>query len=99
MQMGLTSVTIPDSVTSIGEGAFGGCAALETVNFSEGSSLSAIPIAAFYGCSSLTSITVPEGVTEIGEMAFAGCTGLETAVLPDGLETIGTYAFCLNDDE
>lgn len=101
MQEGLTSVTIPDSVTSIGEGAFGGCAALKTVNFSGESSLSAIPAAAFYGCSSLTSITVPEGVTEIGDMAFAGCTGLETAVLPDGLETIGTYAFALTtiDDE
>ena len=101
MQAALTSVTIPASVTSIGDGAFGGCAALKTVNFSEESSLSAIPAAAFYGCSSLTSITVPEGVTEIGDMAFAGCTGLETAVLPDGLETIGTYAFALTtiDDE
>lgn len=95
MQAALTSVTIPASVTSIGDGAFGGCAALKTVNFSEESSLSAIPEVAFYGCSSLTSITVPEGVTEIGDMAFAGCTGLETVVLPDGLKTIGTYAFAL----
>ena len=71
---GLTSVTIPDSVTYIGEGAFHGCSGLTSVTI--GSSVTSIGYYAFSGCSSLTSVTIPNSVTNISSSAFFGCSGL-----------------------
>ena len=72
---GLTSVTIPDSVTSICDGAFYGCSGLTSVTI--GDSVTSIGSSAFYGCSSLTSVTIGNSVTSIGERAFSGCSGLK----------------------
>jgi hypothetical protein len=63
-----TSFAMPNSVGSIGDGAFADCTQLESVTLSSG--LASIPYGAFYHCSALTSITIPQGVTTVGRMAF-----------------------------
>ena len=67
----LTSYTIPDSVTSIGEYAFAGCSSLTSITIPN--SVTSIGSHAFAYCSSLTSITIPDSVTEIKGSAFGGC--------------------------
>ena len=67
----MSSATIPNSVTSIGEGAFSGCSGLTSVTIPN--SVTAIGDHAFYGCSGLTSVTIPNSVTSIGWYAFSGC--------------------------
>ena len=71
---GLTSITIPDSVTSIGESAFEGCSGLTSVTIPD--SVTSIGERAFYNCTGLTSITIGNGVKSIGSYAFSGCSGL-----------------------
>ena len=66
----LTSITIPDSVTSIGSSAFSGCSSLTSITIPD--SVTSIGSSAFSGCSSLTSITIPDSVTSIGNNAFYG---------------------------
>ena len=72
---GLNSITISDSVTSIGWGAFYGCTGLTSVTM--GNSVTSIGSYAFLGCIGLTSITIPNSVTSIGNYVFYGCD-LET---------------------
>ena len=71
---GLTSITIPDSVTSIGTYAFSGCTGLTSITIPD--RVTSIGGAAFSNCSGLTSITIPDSVTNIGYSAFWGCSGL-----------------------
>jgi hypothetical protein len=71
---GLTSVTIPNSVTSIGYGAFSACSGLTSVTIPN--SVTEIGDWVFVGCSSLTSVTIPNSVTEIGDWVFVGCSSL-----------------------
>merc|ERR1711991_441290 len=74
MGSSLTSINLPDGVTSIGEWAFYGCSSLTSLSLPDG--VTSIGNWAFQYCSSLTSITLPDGVTSIGEWAFAGCSSL-----------------------
>ena len=74
---GLTSVTIPDGITSIGYSAFIGCSSLTSVTIPDG--VTSIESNAFYGCSGLTSVTVPGSVTSIGRSVFWGCNNLTSA--------------------
>ena len=86
---GLTSVTIPDSVTSIKALAFYGCTDLTSVSIPD--SVKTIGKAAFYQCTGLTSVTIHESA-DIGQCAFDGCTGLKSVTIPDSV-TLGKYAF------
>ena len=70
----LTSMTIPNSVTSIGNRAFRNCTSLTSVTIGE--SVTSIGSSAFYNCSSLTSITIPNSVTSIGDAAFSSCNNI-----------------------
>ena len=69
-------MTIPDSVTSIGDRAFSGCSRLASVTIP--GSVTSIGSNAFFDCTSLTSVTISEGVTSIGHGAFLGCYRLTT---------------------
>ncbi|GHT25121.1 hypothetical protein AGMMS4957_19330 [Bacteroidia bacterium] len=68
-------MTIPNSVTRIGEAVFYGCSGL-TGALTIGNSVTSIGFRAFLYCSGLTSVTIPSGVTSIGREAFQGCKGL-----------------------
>ena len=70
----LTSVTIPDSVTSTGPRAFNYCTGITSVTILN--SVTSIGYSAFEGCTSLTSVTIPNSVMSIGYYAFTGCTKL-----------------------
>src|SRR5437762_2403510 len=70
----LTSVTIPNSVTSIGNSAFATCRSLTNVTIP--ASVTSIGYEAFYGCTGLTNVTIPNSVTSIGTAAFSSCTSL-----------------------
>ena len=72
---GLTSITIPDSVTNIGGGAFSGCSKLTSVTIGNG--VTTIGGYAFSGCSGLTNVTIPDSVTSIGGYAFEDCGSLK----------------------
>ena len=87
----LTSITIPDSITSIGNSAFNGCSGLTSIAIPD--SVTSIGDSAFKGCSGLTSITIPDSVTSIGDSAFSGCSGLTSITIPDSVTSIGNYAF------
>ena len=88
---GLTSITIPDSVTSIDDGAFYACSKLTSVTIP--SSVTSIGKETFYSCSGLTSITIPDSVTSIGDSAFYRCSGLTSITIPDSVTSIGSSAF------
>ena len=88
---GLTSITIPESVKSIGRFTFEGCSALTNITIL--GSVKSIGGGAFYGCSALTRITIPDSVTNIGWSAFYGCSALRSISLPDSVNSIGDWAF------
>ena len=87
----LVGVTLPESITNIGMGAFLGCVNLKWINIP--SSVTAIEASAFRDCSSLENIILPSGVTTIGASAFVGCSSLKSITLPDSVTTIGANAF------
>ena len=88
---GLTSITIPNSVTSIGEYAFSGCSGLTSVTIPD--SVTSISKYAFYDCSGLTSVMIPNSVTSIEWDAFSGCSGLTSVTIPNSVTSIGSGAF------
>ena len=86
-----TSYSIPDSVTSIGYGAFRYCTSLKSITIPD--SVTSIEWYAFGNCSSLKSITIPDSVTSIDDNAFFYCTSLKSITIPDSVTSIGSYAF------
>ena len=87
-----TTYEIPDSVTTIAEGALVGTG-ITTVTFPESSTRTVIAANMFKGCTNLTSITLPDSLTTIEAFAFYGCTGLTKLEIPAGVTTIGQSAF------
>ena len=85
---GLTSIYIPESVTSIGGGAFTGCG---ITSITIPGSIKTI-YGAFYDCKTLTSVTILEGVESI-QRAFSGCSSLNLITIPNSVTTIGDAAF------
>ncbi len=73
---GITEVTIPNSVTTLGSSTFLNCTALTTVTFAEGMTFTSIGGTAFSGCNSLESIVIPDSVTTITNTAFQNCWSL-----------------------
>lgn len=92
---GVSVITIPDTVTDIGEGAF---AYLPATRINLPANLKSIPNYAFYACLELESITIPANVTSIGSDAFHGCESLSEITFNEKLTSIGYRAFysCLS---
>ena len=92
----ITSVIIPDSVTTIGSYAFMDCSLLSKVTMPN--SLQIIGEYAFLGCTSLTNITIPNSVQAIGELAFAVCKSLNEIYIPASLTSIkfGAFLGCIS---
>jgi hypothetical protein len=93
----LTSITIPNSVTTIEFGAFYHCSALTSITIPDG--VTSIGSNTFSGCSSLTSITIPNGVTSLGDAAFSNCTGLTSITIPSTVTSMGRAVFAYMDLE
>ena len=90
----LTSITIPNSVTSIGAWAFSECSNLTSITIPN--SVTSIGNYAFYNCTGLTSITIGNSVTSIGEDAFCGCSSLTSITIGSGVKNIyrNAFGFC-----
>ena len=84
-------MTIPDSVTSVGDYAFYNCSSLASVTIPD--SVTSIREYTFYGCSSLASVTIPNSVSSIGDYAFESCSSLASVTIPDSVTSIGKRAF------
>ena len=90
---GITEITIPETVTSIGNSALGGCSSLTEIKLP--SKLKTINQKAFYECTALKSITIPSTVTSIGTDAFYNCGGLQSITVEEGNTTFHSSGNCL----
>ena len=87
----LGKITLPDTVTNIGESAFLGCSSLSYIRFSGG--LTNIGTNAFSNCSALTVLLLPDGLKTIEKCAFSDCSSLVNLFLPKSLTKIDDDAF------
>jgi hypothetical protein len=87
----LTSIIIPNSVTSVGNFAFYNCPLLASVIIPN--SVTTIGGGAFGSCTSLTSVTIPNSVTSIAQNLFGGCTSLASIAIPSSVTIIEPNAF------
>ena len=88
---GLTSVTLPKSLTSIGGNAFYGCSDLTSITIPD--KVTSIGPNAFEDCTGLTSVNIGNSVTRIGSDAFYNCIGLTSVTIPNSVTSIGDWAF------
>ena len=92
----VTSQWLDGGSLTFGNGAFGGCTKLTTVNFQN--KVVSIGGLAFHGCTSLNQVSLGPDITSVGDSAFAGCTSLATITFNQNLSSIGAYVFnnCTN---
>ena len=97
---GITTLSIPKTVVSIGTGAFGDCEQLISITVENGNSKYYAPDGSnavfqsdtlLFGCKTTTNI--PDGITVVAKEAFESCSGLTQITLPNTIKTIGSYAF------
>ena len=88
---GLTSITIPSSVTSLGASCFANCSRL--TSFTIPSSVTSLGASCFANCSRLTFITIPSSVTSLGASCFANCSGLTSITIPSSVTSLGEDCF------
>ena len=88
---GLTSITIPSSVTSLGGSCFSRCSGLASITIP--SSVTSLGQSCFSGCGGLTSITIPSSVTSLGRYCFSDCSGLTSITIPSSVTSLGEYCF------
>lgn len=87
----ISSVTIPNTVTSIGMNAFYGCKKLTSITIPD--SVTSINANAFNWCTGLKSVTIPNSVTSIGSSTFMYCTGLTNIKISDSITSINAATF------
>ena len=87
----ITSVALPNSITTIGGEAFSDCRKLTSIFLPQ--SVRNIDYSAFNGCTNLVSAYISDGVTSIGSSAFADCRSLYSITVPNTVKFIGTDAF------
>ncbi len=92
----ITSVTIPGSIETIGQAAFGQCGNLRSVTLGEG--VREIGFGAFLACSALESISFPASLTRINNLAFSSCNSLLTVTIPATVTNVGSNAFSHSAD-
>lgn len=104
----LTKITIPNSVKTIGNGAFSNCSSLNVVTIDKESELTEIEKNAFYGCGTLEEITIPNKLTTIGDTIFKNCESLNTVKISSdnlskldmkGTEIFKTATWIENNDK
>ena len=91
-----TSITIPSSVTSLGDDCFGGCTSLKSITIP--SSVTTLGQQCFSDCYGLTSITIPSSVTKLGLLCFSSCKSLTSITIPSSVTYLGhnCFADCSN---
>ena len=89
----VSSVSLPQSLKSIGDGAFSFCSGLESIVLP--AAVESIGISAFKGCAALIEISIPNSVNNIGVGAFEQCSSLKSVVVPTGVLSISEWTFSL----
>lgn len=87
----ITSISLPNTVSVMGEACFESCSRLESVTLPAG--LTSLGNSCFYDCRNLASVTLPEGITTLGVNCFYRCTSLTPVTLPEGIEELGYQCF------
>ena len=87
----MTSLSLPEDITSIGSFAFYGCRSLTSLSLPEG--ITSIWNYTFYDCCRLANFSLPNSIASIGDCAFYGCRGLTSLSFPRGITSIAQAAF------
>ena len=92
----ITSIELPDNITTIGNECFERCENLQRISF--GNSIKELPSFCCAGCPELVDVELGVNVNTIGSYAFDGCTNLEKIIIPDGVKSLhsSTFMDCSN---